>query len=53
MVGSFEKWEGLGNDFVIIEVAGEHEWLEEARVRVQTACSSSSVHRPVASRMDA
>ncbi len=33
MVGSFEKWEGLGNDFVIIEVAGEHEWLEEARVR--------------------
>jgi diaminopimelate epimerase len=33
MVGSFEKWEGLGNDFVIIEVAGEHQWLDPARVR--------------------
>src|SRR5262245_32442251 len=33
MVGSFEKWEGLGNDFVIVEVASEREWLAEARVR--------------------
>ncbi len=30
---AFEKWEGLGNDFVIIEVAGENEWLDQARVR--------------------
>lgn len=34
MVGAFEKWEGLGNDFVIIEVAGEHEWLEIGRAHV-------------------
>ncbi|MBL8740966.1 MAG: diaminopimelate epimerase [Myxococcales bacterium] len=33
MARAFEKWEGLGNDFVIVEVAGEHEWLDHARVR--------------------
>jgi diaminopimelate epimerase len=33
MAGSFEKWEGLGNDFVILEVAGPHEWLSPDTVR--------------------